>query len=148
MVVCDLPSSNELGWYCHTSIRYHHLMNTHISMSGTVNKLSLIISESVTEIRINKQPCGGINLTNMTYTRPRICHVWQPFTMTSYGRSRSHLSLVHVFHVIPHTGLSVGGPYTIPLNISRAMVGYRSTTTIIQLRRITGSHKAPCGQYN
>jgi hypothetical protein len=36
-----------------------------------VNKLSLI-SESVTEIRINKL---GENLTNMTYARPRTCHI-------------------------------------------------------------------------
>jgi hypothetical protein len=43
--------------------------------------------------------------------------------------------------VISHIGLSVGGPYNIPLNISRGMAGYRSTTTIIELRRFTGPHK-------
>jgi hypothetical protein len=32
---------------------------------------------------------------------------------------------------IPHIGLSVGNPYTIPVNISRGMVGYHPTTTII-----------------
>jgi hypothetical protein len=41
---------------------------------------------------------------------------------------------VHVFDAIPHTGLSVGGPHIIPLNISRGMVGYHPTTTIIEIR--------------
>jgi hypothetical protein len=27
---------------------------------------------------------------------------------------RAHLTLLHVFHVIPHSGLFVGGPCTIP----------------------------------
>jgi hypothetical protein len=48
---------------------------------------------------------------------------------------------VNVFHAIPHTGLSVGGPYTIPVYIYRGMVEYRPTTTIIKLCRFTGSHK-------
>jgi hypothetical protein len=100
---------------------------------GTVNKLSLI-SERATEIWINKQPYMGINLINTTYVCPWIGHIWQPFTMTSYGRSGSNLSLVHVFHAIPHTGLFVGDPYTIPMNISRGMVRYRLTATI-HLRR-------------
>jgi hypothetical protein len=45
-------------------------------------------------------------------------------------------------HTIPHTRLSVGGPYTISVNISRGMVGYRPTTIVIELCRFTGSHKA------
>jgi hypothetical protein len=49
---------------------------------------------------------------------------------------------VHIFHVIPHAGLSVGGPYTIPMLISKGMVGYRPTTTIIDLCRFTGPHKS------
>jgi hypothetical protein len=94
------------------------------------------------EIWINKQPCKGVNLTNMTYVHPRTCHVWQSFATTSQGRSRSHLSLVQVFHAIPHTALSVGGPYTVLLNISSGMVGYCPTTTIIEQRQFIGSHKA------
>jgi hypothetical protein len=54
----------------------------------------------------------------------------------------SHLSLVHVFYAIPHTRLSMGGLYTIPMNISRGMVEYRQTTTIIELRQFTGPHKS------
>jgi hypothetical protein len=69
-------------------------------------------------------------------------HIWQPFATISYGRSGSHLSLVHVFHMISHTGLSVGGPYSIPVNISRGKVGYRPTTTIIKLHRFTRPHKS------
>jgi hypothetical protein len=62
--------------------------------------------------------------------------------MISYGQFRSHLSLVHIFHVIPHIGLSMCGPYTIMVNISRGLVGYHPTTTIIKLRRFTGPHKS------
>jgi hypothetical protein len=40
------------------------------SLVGAVNKLSHI-SESVVEIRINKQPCRGVNLTNMIYAHSR-----------------------------------------------------------------------------
>jgi hypothetical protein len=31
---------------------------------------------------------------------------------------------VHVFHMIPHTGLSVDSPYTIPVNISRGNMSF------------------------
>jgi hypothetical protein len=41
--------------------------------------------------------------------------------------------------MIPHTMLSVGGLYTTPVYISREMVGYHPTTTIIELRLFTGS---------
>jgi hypothetical protein len=101
-----------------------------------MNKLSLI-SESVADIQIKNQP--GINQTNTTYTCPQTCHVWQPCAMILYGRSESHLSLVHVFHVIPHSGLSVGGSYTISVLISRGIVGYHPITTIIELRSYKSS---------
>jgi hypothetical protein len=83
----------------------------------------------------------GINLTNTTYVHLRTCHVWQPFTRISYGRLGFHLSLVHVFHAIPHAGLSVGDPYTILVLISRGMMGYHPTTIFIMLRQFTGPHK-------
>jgi hypothetical protein len=108
---------------------------------GAVNKLSLI-SDSVTEIRINNQPYRGIQLTNMTWVHLRIGYVCQPFTMIPYGGSGSHLSRVHFFHVIPHSGLSVGGPYTIRMLISTGMVGYHPTTTITKLCWFTGLHKS------
>jgi hypothetical protein len=68
---------------------------------------------------------------------PRTSYVWQHFTMTPQGWSGSHISLVHIFHVISHTGLSVGGSYTTLVYISRGMVGYRPTTTIIKLCQST-----------
>jgi hypothetical protein len=108
---------------------------------GTVNKLSLI-SKTIAEIRIKNQLCKGIYLTNMIYACPRTYHVWQPFAIISQDQSGSHLSLVHVFHMIPYTGLSMASLYTIPLNISSGMVGYRPTTTIIKLCRYTGPHKS------
>jgi hypothetical protein len=49
---------------------------------------------------------------------------------------------VHVFYAIPHIGLSVGGPCTIPVNTSKEMVGYHSTTTSFELHQFTRSHKA------
>jgi hypothetical protein len=61
----------------------------------------------------------------MIYARSRTGYVCQPFR-----------------NVIPHTRLSVGGPYTIPVNISRGMVGYRLTARIIELRRFTRPHKS------
>jgi hypothetical protein len=39
-------------------------------------------------------------------------------TMTKES-SWAHLTLVHVFHAIPHSGLSVGGPCTIPYTPKR-----------------------------
>jgi hypothetical protein len=54
----------------------------------------------------------------------------------------SHLSLVHVFHMIPYARLFVGGTYTIPMLISRGMMGYRPTTIIIELHQFTRPHKS------
>jgi hypothetical protein len=108
---------------------------------GAVDKLSLI-SESVVEIRINNHPCRGINLTNMTYVLPSTGHIWQHFTTIPLGQFGCHLSLVHVFHAIPHVGLFVGGPYTIPMKISKWMVGYHPTTTSTELCWFTGPHKS------
>jgi hypothetical protein len=61
-----------------------------------VNKPSPI-SEGVTEIRINSQPCKGINLTTWhTQARraPRVAIVHDTVKETT----RAHLTLVHVFH--------------------------------------------------
>jgi hypothetical protein len=90
---------------------------------------------------MNKQHYTGINLTNMRYAHPWTEHVWQPFATISYDQFGSHFSLVHIFHVIPHAGLFVGGPYTIPMLISRGMVAYHLTTIIIEQRQFTGPHK-------
>jgi hypothetical protein len=63
---------------------------------GAANKQSLI-SESVVEIRINNQPCKGINLiTRHTQARrtPRVATIHDEVKETI----RTHLTLVHVFH--------------------------------------------------
>jgi hypothetical protein len=49
---------------------------------------------------------------------------------------------VHIFHAIPHARLSMVGPYTILMLISRGMVGYHPTTIINKLCRFTGPHKS------
>jgi hypothetical protein len=59
---------------------HHHNNKYAFLLVGAVNKL-LLISESVTTIRINNQSCRGINLTNTTYVRSRTGHVWHPFAM-------------------------------------------------------------------
>jgi hypothetical protein len=63
----------------------------------SVNKPSPI-SEGVTEIRINNQPCKGINLiTRHTQAQrtPRVATVHDAVKDTI----RAHLTLVHVFHL-------------------------------------------------
>jgi hypothetical protein len=63
---------------------------------NTANKPSLI-SESVAEIRINSQPCKGINLTTRhtpAQRAPRVATIHDEVKETI----RAHLTLVHVFH--------------------------------------------------
>jgi hypothetical protein len=45
----------------------------------------------------------------------------------SKSRAESHLSLVHIFHAIPHAGLSVGDAYTILIYITVGDVRDRPT---------------------
>jgi hypothetical protein len=62
----------------------------------SVNKPSLI-SESVTEIQINNQPCKGINLTTrhtLAQRAPRVATIHNEAKETI----RAHLTIVHVFH--------------------------------------------------
>jgi hypothetical protein len=69
------------------------------------------ISEGVAEVRINSQPCNGMNLTTRhTQARraPRVATVHDVIKETT----RAHLTLVHVFHMIPRWA-TVGGPCTI-----------------------------------
>jgi hypothetical protein len=64
---------------------------------GVANKPSLI-SESATEIRINNQPCKGINLTTrhtQAQRASRVATIHDEVKETI----RAHLTLVHVFHV-------------------------------------------------
>jgi hypothetical protein len=65
---------------------------------NTANKPSPMF-EGVMEVRINNQPCKGINLTKRhTQARrtPRVATVHDAVKETI----RAHLTLVHVFHAI------------------------------------------------
>jgi hypothetical protein len=81
---------------------YHHIiMKLIILRLGAENKPSHI-SEGVTEIRINSQPCKGINLTT------RHTQAWRaPREATVHNAVkemiRAHLTLVHVFHTYAST---------------------------------------------
>jgi hypothetical protein len=63
---------------------------------GAANKPSLI-SDGVVEIRINSQPCKGLNLTKWHMQARRA-----PWVTTVHDATkemiRAHLTLVHVFH--------------------------------------------------
>jgi hypothetical protein len=63
---------------------------------NTSNKPSLI-SESVTEIWINSQPCKGINLTTR-HTQARRASRVSTIHDEVKEMIRAHLTLVHVFH--------------------------------------------------
>jgi hypothetical protein len=72
-------------------------MKVELLCLGAANKPSPI-SEGVAEIRINSQPCKGINLTiQHTHARraPRVATVHDAVK----EMIRAHLTLVHVFHV-------------------------------------------------
>jgi hypothetical protein len=64
---------------------------------GVANKPSPI-SKGVEEIRINSQPCKGINLTTQhtqAWRAPRVATIHDEVK----EMIRAHLTLVHVFHV-------------------------------------------------
>jgi hypothetical protein len=90
---------------------------------NTVNKPSPM-SEGVVEIRINNQPCKGINLT-IQHMQAQRHHEWQPFTTWSKSRAGSYLTLVPSSTRMPRQ-THRGWPDTIPYNIHKE-VGYRLT---------------------
>jgi hypothetical protein len=71
-------------------------MKVELLCLNTVNKPSPI-SEGVTEIRINSQPCKGINLTTWHKQAQRALRVATVHD-TVKETIRAHLTLVHVFH--------------------------------------------------
>jgi hypothetical protein len=75
---------------------YHSIMKLIILCLDSTNKPSPI-SEGVTEIRINSQPCKGINLTT------RHTQAWRASRVATVHNAvketiRAHLTLVHIFH--------------------------------------------------
>jgi hypothetical protein len=104
-----------------------------------VNKLSLI-SESVTEVQINIQPCRGKFDQHDIRTPTDRPHM-----------ATFHNDIIGSVQVPPlpiaclpldttHWAIRGWPPYTV--NISRGMVWYHLTTTTIKLRRLTRSHIA------
>jgi hypothetical protein len=77
------------------------------------------MSEGVTEIRINNQPCKGINLTTQhaqVWRAPRVATIHDEVKETI----RAHLTLVHVFHVYAswtHRGWPMHYPIIHPLGM-------------------------------
>jgi hypothetical protein len=98
-------------------------MKVELLRLNTTNKPSPIF-EGVTEIRINSQPCKGINLTTR-HTQAQRHHAWQPFTTWSKGRAGSYLALVPSSTRMPRR-THRGWPDTIPYNIHKE-VGYCPT---------------------
>jgi hypothetical protein len=97
---------------------------------GAVNKPSPM-SEGVTEIRINSQPCKGINLTaRHTQARraPRVATVHDAVK----EMIRAHLTLVHVFH----TYASVDTPW-----VAHALSHYTSVR-YGRIASISAAHNA------
>jgi hypothetical protein len=85
-----------------SSYSYHHKsMKLIILRLNTANKPSSL-SEGVTRIRINNQPCKGINLTTW-HTQAR--RTPQVATIHDEVKEmiRAHLALVHVFHAYAST---------------------------------------------
>jgi hypothetical protein len=80
---------------------HHDIMKLIILRLGAANKSSLI-SESVMEIRINNQPCRGINLTTrhtLAQRAPQVATIHDEVKDTI----RAHHTLVHVFHAYAST---------------------------------------------
>jgi hypothetical protein len=103
---------------------YHHIiMKLIILRLNTTNKPSPM-SEGVAEIRINNQPCKGINLTTR-HPQAQRHHEWQPFTTQSKSRAGSYLTLVPSSTRMPWR-THCGWPDTIPYNIHKE-VGYCPT---------------------
>jgi hypothetical protein len=80
---------------------HHSIMKLVILRLDSANKPSLI-SESVAEIRINNQPCKGINMTTRHTLAQRASRV-----ATSHDEVketiRARLTLVHAFHTYAST---------------------------------------------
>jgi hypothetical protein len=71
-------------------------MKVELLCLNTVKKSSPMF-EGVAEIRINNQPCKGINLTTMTHVGPEGTMSGN-ISRRGHEMIRAHLTLVHVFH--------------------------------------------------
>jgi hypothetical protein len=110
------------------------------------NKQVSLMSEGFTDIQINLHLARkkSDNTTHMSNEGTMSGHSsWQ----RSKSWTGSHLSLVHVFHTIAHTGLSVGDLYTIPVYITAPEVRDRPTRVTVKATKFTRPHKSYMHQY-
>jgi hypothetical protein len=78
---------------------------------------------------------------------PRRHHEWPQLVRMIRESTGSHLSLVHVFHVIPHARLSVGVPVHYP-GIHHCRRGEGSSNSVtIEATKFVGPHKSRMCQY-
>jgi hypothetical protein len=87
----------------------------------------------------------GINLTTR-HTWVQIHHEWQQFMTTTKESSQAHLTLVHVFHTISCSGLSMGGTCTIPYTPKR-YDRVSSNLATDEATKFAGLHKSYMRQY-
>jgi hypothetical protein len=98
------------------------------------------ISEGVAEIRIDSQPCKGINLTTQ--------YTWAtkaPRAATVHEAIRSHLTLVHAFHTIPRRASVVAHALS-----QCTPIWYGRITSVSMTHDATtfaGAHKSRMRQY-
>jgi hypothetical protein len=88
----DYKIVNAIQEYIMQTITTSHILR----LNAVKNPSS--ISEDVTEIRINSQPCKGNNLTTR-HTSATKANVWPPFTMTIKESGRILPRLSAIFHV-------------------------------------------------
>jgi hypothetical protein len=104
-----------------SSYSYHHkIMKLIILRLNTVNKPSPM-PEDVTKIRINNQPCKGINLTTR-HVGPEGTTSANNSRRDQKSRAGSYLALVPSSLRMPRL-THVGGPNTIPLYIREVRQG-------------------------
>ncbi len=99
-------------------------MKVELLRLGSANKPSPI-SEGIVEIRINSQPCKGINLTTR-HTRARGHHEWQQFMTWLKSWGRSYIALVSSSMCMPRW-THRGWPEHYPIIHPWSEVRYRPT---------------------
>jgi hypothetical protein len=97
---------------------YHHIIMKLIILRLELANKPSPMSEGVAEIRINSQPCKGINLTTLHMQARRAPRV-ATIDVAVKETIRAHLTLVHIFHSyasmdtpwVAHALLSLRIPY-------------------------------------
>jgi hypothetical protein len=117
-------------------------MKVELLRLGAANKPSLM-SDGVVEIRINNQPCKGINLTTQhTHARraPRVATIHDEVKETI----TAHLTLVHIFHVYA----SVDTPWVADALSHYTPVRYGRIASVSAAHNATQFEDSICLVYN